>query len=192
MATTSILPALPSGLGSTVVQANALILQANDYVPVSWSRAQQFVKDNGGGTVYAGFPVATKEDTTISFYMRGDLATAEAPKVTLAMVKSAANAMSKSPTGGTTSIKSTRITVSISLWHWVDVTLTDGSKFSDVLRSDAGMTVLRDPETNAIMIPTNGYQQLHETTSFIMKPVAAGAPVYDPLYAAVVGLNPNR
>jgi hypothetical protein len=194
MATAMILPGLPSGLGSTVIQANAILVPAGDYTLLDWNSAQRLVNETGRG-FFPDMPNGNTPNPAWQFYTRTDMTGASAAQKTLVGINR------RTLTGTRKALNTTTMTygefpgdrrrIDVYVWHSVEVTLTNGAKYADVSLSKAGATVFIDPETRQYIVPTNGYQTIHEAMAFLLKPVAAGAPLYDPAYAALAGLNPN-
>jgi hypothetical protein len=196
MASSAVIPALPTSFGGTLIQANQLTLPAGtEYEQISYEAAKEALALLGGQDLFLEFPFGSKsEPVNTTFYSRKDIVSAAAPSSTIALVRRRTTVGNRAPNSTTTNNSKTTVTkvdVLVKMWHIMEVTLTDGTKFVDGLLSVAGFTAIRDPETAAILIPTSGYLALLEACDFILKPVAAGAPTYDPFYAAVLGRNPN-
>lgn len=194
MATSIVLPALPSGLGSTIIQANALSIPVGEYTQIDWYTAQRRVADMGK-QYFPDFPMGKNPDTSWTFFTRTDMTGASAGQKTILGVQVrtiGANRSALNPTSMiTANFPTTRKIVRVFMWHVVEFTLTNGAKYLDVQLSITGATVFVDPETGQLLTPTNGYQAVYEALSLLLKPVAAGAPLWDPAFASLAGLNPN-
>lgn len=194
MAVTAVYPALATSYGGTVIQANQVLLPAStEYERITWEAAQLRVKQLGGSQRFSRFPTSPKPDPRFNFYSRKDVVSAAAPSATLAAVilNSTFQKMPLQNTYDGDLVGVTKLYVEVLMWHVIEVTLTDTRKFNEVTLTTASFTALRDPETAAVLIATNAYQTLMEANGFLLKPVAAGAPLYDPFYASILGLNPN-
>lgn len=191
--TTATLPGLPTGLGATVIQANAISLQTGDYTDLSWDEAQKRVRTLGK-QFFLDFPSGVK-DPNWRFYTRKDMASASASQSTIIGIRTRVVSVTQKALNTTTmvtgSFPASRTLVEVFAWHYCEVTLTNGSKYGDVILSKASVTVLQDPETSALLSPTNGYQAVYEAVDMLLKPVAASAPLWDPTYAIISGVNPN-
>lgn len=195
MASSAVLPALPTSYGATIIQANALSLPAaTEYEQVTFEAARESLLLLGQD-LFPEFPFSAKSaPANTTFYSRKDIVTAAAPSSTIASVRRRTSTGNRKPNSTVSSNSYTTVTkvdVLVKMWHIVEVTLTDGTKIVDGLLSTAGFMALRDPETAAILIPTSGYLAQLEAQSLLLKAVAAGAPTYDPFYAGVLGRNPN-
>lgn len=195
MASSAILPALPTNYGGSVIQANCLSLPAGtEYEQVSYEAAKEALSLLGQ-ELFLEFPFSSKsEPANTTFYSRKDIVSAAAPSSTIALVRRRTSVGTRAPNSTTSNNSKTTVTkvdVLVKMWHIMEITLTDGTKIVEGLLSVAGFSSVRDPETAAILIPTSGYLALLEACGFILKPVAAGAPTYDPFYAAVLGRIPN-
>jgi hypothetical protein len=194
MATAMTLPGLPSGLGATIIQASTVLLPAGDYTPIDWYAAQRLVSEVGR-QMFSEFPNGNTPNPSWQFYTRADMTGSNASQKTLVGIyRRSINGERKSLNASTMvygSFPTIRKRISVSVWHTVEVTLTNGSKYWDVSISGAGATVFVDPETGQLILPTNGYQALHEALGLLLKPVAGSVPLWDPAYAGLAGINPN-
>lgn len=194
MATAMVLPGLPSGLGTTIIQANALNIPAAEYTPLDWTSAQRRVNELGRG-LFIDFPGGKNPDTSWLFFTRTDMTGSNASQKTLMGVRLRSVGGSRSALNVADMdykpFPTIRKTIQVYLWHHVEVTLTNGSKYGDVQLSIAGATVMVDPETGQLIVPTSGYEAIYEALGMLLKPVAAGAPGWTPAYAGLAGLNPN-
>jgi hypothetical protein len=191
MATTAVLPAIATSYGGTIVQANSLVLPAaTEYEKIDWEAAQARAKQLGGAKRFWGFPDTPKRDIRYTWYSRKDIVSAAAPAATLVAV--IVNTVNETiPLPDSISLLTTMIVAEVKAWHIQENTDSGGTKYTKVIPTGAMFSAMRDPDGAALIIATSAYQAFQETTSFLFKPVAAGAPLYDPFYAAVLGLNPN-
>jgi len=193
MATSATLSALPSSFGATVIQANALLLQTGDYSFVDWKFVQKRV-DQQGRSRFRGFPGGKVEDPNVLFLMRNDLTGVNSAVRTIVALWSLGMNERQSALNTSTMDQLDFATMStiirVGAWHYVDVTLSSGAKYNRPVASFLEYQMLNDPETGQLLPETNGYQRLHEALAFVLKPVAAGAPLWDPFYASSSGIMP--
>lgn len=194
MAVTATLPGLPSGLGATVIQSNALTIPAGEYTQIDWATAQKIANDNGRD-LYVNMPNGKVADPNWRFYIRADMTGTTGSQKTLIAVQARTvpgkRGALNTTTMQTTEFKAQRRHLTIHAWHIAEVTLTNLAVYLDVVYSSVSHTVLLSPESGIYIAITNGYQSFYEACSLLFKPVAASAPVLDPLYAALAGLSPN-
>jgi hypothetical protein len=192
--TTVATPGLPSDLGGTIIQANALNLPAGtEYDRVDSIDIVKRVRELG--YKLPDFPQNAANDPTWNFFQRIDMAAADTMSATIVGVhvrKQSLERFVKDPsTGRDLTYVARKLLVDVHTWHFATVTLTGGGVYPDALHSIAGATILIDPETSAIIVITNQYQFTYEALSLLLKPVAAGAPLWTPAYASLIGRNPN-
>jgi hypothetical protein len=187
------LPGLPSGLGATIIQANAILLPAGDYIQLDWGQVQRIV-NAAGPSMFPEIPRGAQPNPSWVFYTRTDMSGATASQKTIVGVKNRVIASNRKALNTSTMVygefPTKRNRIDVYAYHAVEATLSNGAKYADVSLSLAGSTVFSDPETQQLVVPTNGYQAIHEAMAFLLKPVAAGAPVWDPAYAAIAGVLP--
>lgn len=195
MATTVVLPAIATAFGGTIIQSDNLLLPAGtEYEQVTFEVARDALSLLGQD-LFPEFPFSAKSSPqNTNFYQRKDVVSAAAPSSTIVSVRRRSITGNRKPNSTVSNNSFTTVTkvdVLVKAWFVVEMTLTDGTKIVDGLLHTAGFMCQRDPESASIIIPTTGYRALLEALGFILKPVAAGAPIYDPFYAAVLGRNPN-
>lgn len=196
MASTAVLPAIPTSFGGTLIQANALTLPAGtEYELVDFNTARATLRILGEA-LFPEFPFTAKQpDPNVSYYRRKDVLTSAAPAATIVAVHRRITSSRRAVNSGAVNgvqYSVVKITVTVTAWHVMEITLGDlTSKILEGLVTKSAFTAVRDPETASVLIPTSGYLTLLETNGFILKPVAAGAPTYEPFYAAAIGSNPN-
>lgn len=198
MAVTAALPGLPSGLGATIIQASTLLLPASEYVPIDWNVAQRIVDNSKLRANFSQFPGKLKNGQTNpdwAFYARSDMSGTSSPKKTLvgilARVIGGTKSVFNTTLNGPVVFPTKKVEYTVYVWHYVNVTLTSGSVYTDVQLSCVTATILYDPESGDILAPTSGYQAIHEALGLVIKPVAGTVPLFDPAYAGVSGQNPN-
>lgn len=193
MATTCAANALPTSYGGTVIQANALLVSPGDYEVITLDKAR-FALSVFGQSHFREFPWAAKQQLpNVDFYRRKDVNSSAAPAATIAMVTRKVDRypVDIPSAGGVNRYDITAITVEVKMWHVVTLTLDSGDKIVTGVLSKVAHCIVRDPMSPDLVAPTSGYLLPHEAMSFLLKPVAAGAPVWDPFYAAQGGSNPN-
>jgi hypothetical protein len=194
MATSCALPGLPTGLGATTIQASTILIPTNEYQSLTWASAQRKVKEIGS-SYFNDFPTGKDEDPNWQFYTRADMGGSNATQKTIIGMQTRTVPGNRSALNTTTMVSSVFSTLKkiivANVWHFAEITLTNGSKYWDVQLSAVKATILVDPETGAILVPTSAFQAVHEALGMVLKPVAGAVPVWDPAYAALGGLNPN-
>jgi len=193
MATSATLLALPTTLGATLIQANAFNIPTGDYVIIDWKIAQRRV-DQYGRAKFTGFPGGKVEDPNVMFLTRTDISGVTANNKTLVAIWVTGQTQDRSAMNTTTmtlaEFLAGRTIERVATWHFVEVTLTNGSKYSDVKYTQILTQALMDPENGAFIEITNEYQALYECLSFMLKQNAAGAPTWEPFHAACSGTIP--
>ena len=193
MAVTGTLSALPSSYGATIIQANAVLLQAGDYSFVAWNVMQKRI-DNQGRNKFRGFPGGKTEDANVVFLLRNDLTGVNTTTRTITAIWTLATNFLQSAlnTALMTTSQFVQKTVinRVASWFYVDVVLTSGMAYNLPVAIVHEIQQIVNPETDQILAVTNFYQAVHENLAFSLKPVAAGAPLFDPYYAAQAGIMP--
>lgn len=191
---TAVYPGLPTSFGGTIIQASTLLLQQSDYVPISWDSVRRIVAADP--QAFVDIPRTKAADPNWTFYIRKDMTGTLSSQRTLVGIRyrsisKTRSVLNTSLAQAATSFKTLAHMISSYAWHVAEVTLASGEKFNDVTLSTVGATVMIDPDTKAVLAPTSGYLAIHEALGFILKPVAASVPTWDPAYAAIAGMNPS-
>jgi hypothetical protein len=193
MATAISYPALPSGLGATVIQANALTVPANEYKLIDWHAAQNWVSKHGRG-LFQNFPGGKDAHPNWTFYLRSDLTGSTSSQKSLVGIQVTQKRFQRSALNttymSTDSFPAEAYEVKVNIWHYATITLTNGSSYPEVLWSGAGTTVPSDPETIDFLTLATTYELVYEALAFLFKQNAAAAPTYEPMMAAIAGLSP--
>lgn len=183
---------LPTTLGSTVVQANALISEVNSFVSKSAIEVHQIVDPVRGK--YFSFPGA-KEYPLWQFYIREDLAGSDAIFRTIAAIKvtkvKEVNVLSDATSLRRYNRDEFSYIVEVRVWDHISGTGTNGEVTNKIAFHSVTDTMFEDPELRILAVPANAYQGIHQCLSFLLKPVAAGAPLWTPMQTAIGRGNPN-
>jgi len=193
MSVTGTLSALPTSFGATIIQANALLLQAGDYSFVDWRVMQKRI-DNQGRSKFRGFPGGKTEDPNVVFMLRNDLSGVNTTTRTIValwtLAKSFVQEALNTATMATASFAQATVINRVASWHYADILLSSGMTYNLPLNIVTEIEQPVNPETAQILAITNYYQAVYENLAFSLKQVAAGAPLFDPYYAAQAGLMP--
>lgn len=193
MAVTALLLANPVTLGATIIQANAFNIPAGDYVMIDWKTAQRRV-DQVGRDKFTGFPGGKTEDPNVMFLTRTDITGVNSSNKTIVAIWVTAQSRNANAMN-TTSMSlqeflQNHIIERVATWHFVEVTLTNGSKYGDVKYTQILSQALVNPEDQSMIAITSEYYCLYECLAFLLKQNAAGAPTWEPFYNAISGTLP--
>lgn len=193
MAVTAVLSASPVTLGATVIQANAFNLPAGDYVIIDWKTAQRRV-DQVGRAKFTGFPGSKTEDPNVFFLTRTDITGVNSSNKTIVAIWVTSQTQERAALNTSTMVNASflagRTIEKVCAWHFVEVTLTNGSKYSDVLLTQISVQLAVNPETNEFLAVTSEYQRVYECLAFLLKQNAGAAPTWEPFYTAASGTIP--
>jgi hypothetical protein len=192
MAHSFALRADPVANGSTIVQASTLLNEASCFASLPSDDLDKVVGKNRAKFFLLPNPT---EYSKWMFYRRSDMTSTNAVYRTIIGIKCTpieeVFERTDPTTGRPVSFKSTRWIVEARSWYFVSGTWTAGDIYDIVAYAAAADTVLTDPETRLLAIPTNGYTAVHEVLGFLFKPVAAGVPLSTPIMTALGYGNPN-
>lgn len=193
MATTSVIQALPTSYGATVIQASTFNLPAGDYKLVDWNVAQRRV-DTLGRKLFSRMPGGSVADPNVLFYQREDITGNTAMLKTLVAVTIGTQVSNRQALNTSSmekpSFEVSKVIEDVKVWHIVQNTLTNLSTYFDALGSGVWLQESLDPEGYNFLVPANDYQRLYEGMAFVLKQNAGSTPTMEPFYAAVSGSIP--
>ena len=194
MATTFVLKGLPSSFGATIIQANALLLQVDDYEKSDYVSCNNRMASLGLSYFY-DVPRGNDLARTI-WYVRKDMSGVDATQATIAAMKvmfrpNNRSVESATANNGKLTFPAGQYIVESRFWHYLLATRGSTATYPEIDHKMIRTTVFVDPDTQDLAVPTNAYQGVHEALAFHMKPVAAGAPLMTPVYSAIGGRNPS-
>lgn len=191
--TSSVIQALATVYGASVIQASTFNIPTGDYIIVPWSIAQRRI-NLIGRKLFVNVPGGDVEDPNVMWLQRDDVTGSNASIKTIIAI-TIKNQVSTRQALNTASMEKqtfdvTKVIEDVKAWHVVQDTLTNLSAYWDVLGSGAWLQEAVDPESLSFMAPANDYQRLYEALACIYKQNAGSTPTLEPFYAAVSGSKP--
>lgn len=191
MPTSFTLAALPTSNGGTVIQSNTLNIPAGQYKPIEYAELKNILGDTISS--YLGMP-QQKAGANWTFYNRSNMVTGSIANRTIIGINRVTTSQGrKSSVAAATDLPAVRLTKHTfyeHTWHVTTMTVPTGQVILDRKYSGHTVQLDEDPATGDYILPTDGYQAFYEGMRAFLKPVAAGAPDWAPLFALGVGNNP--
>jgi len=179
--------------GATEIQSTTFKPIQADYEKIDQSVAQQLMASRDA-SLLRNFPRAAKANPNWSFYLRTDLVGSDARLRNIigieVLVKNVASRAFSPSLEAVTNYPYVGYHITVHNWHAQRMTLTSGAIVDNFLDTFAGMTVLTDPETGAVLTVDGNANALEECAGFLLTRVAADNPTFAPILNIIGGSMP--
>jgi hypothetical protein len=195
MASTLVLPGLPSSNGSTIIQTSNFANIGAHWSQISWEDAFRRV-DALGREKFPFFPLSKPPVQQIWVFLeRNNMPSGSENIATLIAARVYTRLDTLVPqnrVAGVTpsNLKSETRLADVTEYAVQRLTQADGQIYHNIDVGGAKGMVTMDPDTSTLIAPTSGYQASYEAMSMLYQAVAASVPSVTPLMKLVNGRHP--